>query len=111
MASHNDITGDALVSRPGLSEEGEKNWDKIFTKRKTNGGWKPPLAPLTAQDPLCKVCGKALSGTKECAWTSCPLNWNENRVDTIGQNGNDGLHYEDTQTQTVSETDVSKPDT
>ena len=69
MATHNDITGDALVSRPGLSEVGQKTWDTIFTKRKTNGGWKPPLTPLQSQE--------------------------ENRIDIIGQNGNDGLHYEE----------------
>jgi len=111
MATWNDITGDPLVSRT-LTKEGEDNFDKIFGKKKTNGGWKPPLAPLAPNpDPLCKICGKGLGSTKECAWTSCPLNWDESRVDTIGQNGNEGLHYEDTKTQTVSETDVSKPDT
>jgi hypothetical protein len=49
-------------------------------------------------DPLCKVCGKDLSNTKECGWTSCPLlfedEWYEQRIDTIGQNGNDGEHYQ-----------------
>lgn len=99
MATWNDITGDPLVSRT-LTKEGEENFDKIFGKKKTNGGWKPPLKPLQAepQDPLCKICGKSLGSTKECAWTSCPLNWgdeaSEKRQDTIGQNGNEGLHYE-----------------
>ena len=37
----NDITGDNLVSRK-LTKEGEENFDKIFGKKKTNGGWKPP---------------------------------------------------------------------
>lgn len=41
MASWNDITGDPLVSRL-LSKEGEENFDKIFGKKKTNGGWTPP---------------------------------------------------------------------
>jgi len=91
MPSHNDITGDALVSRPS-SKEFNENFDKIFGKKKTNGGWKPPTEP---SDPLCKVCGKGLGSTKECAWTACPLNWNESRVDTIGQNGNDGTHYKE----------------
>jgi type I site-specific restriction-modification system R (restriction) subunit len=27
------------------------------------------------EDPLCKICGKGLGSTKECAWTGCPLNW------------------------------------
>ena len=45
----------------------------------------------------CKICGKILEDTKECAWTSCPLlfdDWDEGRMDIIGQNGNDGEHYE-----------------
>ena len=93
MASHNDITGDALVSRPS-SKEFNENFDRIFGVKKTNGGWKPPLKPLQA-DPLCKICGKGLGSTKECAWTGCPLNWDESRADTIGQNGNEGLHYKE----------------
>jgi hypothetical protein len=39
---------------------------------------------------LCDICGKDLNATKECAWTSCPLYWNESRVDIVGQNGNVG---------------------
>ena len=71
MATWNDITGDPLVSRT-LSKEGEENFDKIFGKKKTNGGWKPPLTPLpTVAD------------------------WDESRVDIVGQNGNEGLHYEE----------------
>ena len=41
MATWNDITGDALVSRT-LTKEGEENFDKIFGKKKTNVGWTPP---------------------------------------------------------------------
>jgi hypothetical protein len=52
-----------------------------------------------AKDPLCNICGKSLSATKECAWTSCPLNWgdeaSERRQDIIGQNGPTGDHYEE----------------
>ena len=43
----NDITGDNLISRT-LTKEGEDNFDKIFGKKKTNGGWQPP--PLDAYD-------------------------------------------------------------
>lgn len=88
MATTNPITGDLLVSKT-LSEDGEKNYESIFgKKKKTNGGWQPP--PLTANDPLCDICGKSLTGTKECAWTGCPLNWDESRIDVIGSNGNVG---------------------
>ena len=45
MPTHNDITGDALVSRV-LSKKGEETFENIFGKRKTNGGWKPDLKPL-----------------------------------------------------------------
>ena len=55
----------------------EANFDAIFGKKE-----KP-----------CDVCGKDMSKVTECAWTSCPLNWDEKRVDVVGQNGNDGLHY------------------
>jgi hypothetical protein len=77
MASRNDVTGDLIKSRKN-SKEFEDNFDKIFRKNK---------------DPLCDVCGKSLSATKECAWTGCPLNWDESRVDIIGQNGPTGDHY------------------
>jgi hypothetical protein len=71
------VTGDLIKSRKN-SKEFEDNFDKIFRKNK---------------DPLCDVCGKSLTATKECAWTGCPLNWDEARVDIIGQNGPTGDHY------------------
>lgn len=78
MASRNDVTGDLIKSRKN-SKEFEDNFDKIFRKNK---------------DPLCDVCGKTLSSKgQECAWTGCPLNWDETRVDIIGQNGPTGDHY------------------
>jgi hypothetical protein len=79
--SSNSITGDSLVSKIGSKEQKEKfdeGFDRIFGKK----------------DPVCNICGKGLASTNECAFTGCPLNWNEDRVDTVGQNGNDGLHYE-----------------
>jgi hypothetical protein len=78
MASKNDITGDAIKSRVN-SKEFEDNFDAIFRKK----------------DPLCNICGKVLDATKECAWTSCPLGWDEKRLDIIGQNGPTGEHYEE----------------
>jgi hypothetical protein len=66
MVARNDITGDKIQTRDKLSKEGEENFETIFgVKKKTNGGWKPP-----------------------------PLDWDEDRVDIIGQNGNNGEHYE-----------------
>lgn len=49
----------------------ESNFDSIFRKK----------------EPLCDICGKVLDASKECAYTACPLNWNEARMDIIGQNG------------------------
>lgn len=77
MVARNDITGDKIQSRDKLSPEGEENFDKIFgVKKKTNGGWVPPplSGPQTAQELL--------------------DDWDEKRIDIIGPNGNDGLHYE-----------------
>ncbi len=80
--SSNPVTGDSLVSKIGSKEQKQKfdeGFDRIFRKK----------------DPICNVCGKTLSTTKECAFTGCELNWwDEDRVDTIGQNGNTGEHYE-----------------
>jgi hypothetical protein len=73
MATKNDITGDFLVSKPN-SKQFEDNYDLIWGNK----------------SPLCDICGKDLKATKECAWTSCPLNWDEKRADIIGQNGNVG---------------------
>ena len=77
MSATNPITGDAIVSRPN-TKQFEDNFDRIFGKK----------------DALCQVCGKDTATTKECAWTSCPMNWDEKRIDVIAQNGNDGLHYD-----------------
>ena len=41
MATTNPITGDLMINKT-LSKEGEDNFDKIFGKKKTNGGWTPP---------------------------------------------------------------------
>ena len=73
MASKNDITGDSLISKTN-SKAYENNYDLIWGKKSA----------------LCDICGKDLTTTKECAWTSCPLNWDEKRADVIGQNGNVG---------------------
>lgn len=72
MASFNEHTGDPLISRV-LSKKGEEAFEQIFGKKKTNGGWKPPLTPIKTN-----------------------ADWDESRIDTIGQNGNDGEHYEET---------------
>ena len=66
MASHNDITGDALVSRVT-----NKKFDKGFE----GIDWSVKLEP---KKPMVQL----------------ELEFDEERIDTIGQNGNEGLHYE-----------------
>ena len=65
--ARNDVTGDKLISKT-LSKEGEANWDRIFGKKDKT------------QDPITK-----------------PFPHNilrQSRIDTIGQNGNEGIHYD-----------------
>ena len=54
MATRNDVTGDALISRR-LSKEGEDNFDKIFGKKKTNGGWIPPDDVYEQEEKLDRI--------------------------------------------------------
>jgi hypothetical protein len=70
--SKNDITGDSLVNKP-LSKQGEENWDRIFGKKKE---------PLSHEEFI-KVMLENEEVYKELS-----------RMDVIGQNGNDGDHYE-----------------
>jgi hypothetical protein len=81
--STNNITGDALVTKIGTKEQKQRfdeGFERIFGQKK---------------DPLCDICGKNLKATAECAFTGCPLNWDEGRIDNIGQNGPTGEHYEE----------------
>ena len=78
MATRNDITGDLIKSRVN-NQQFEDNFDNIFRKK----------------DPLCDICGKTLNAVKECAFTGCPLNWDERRIDIIGSNGPVGYGEED----------------
>jgi hypothetical protein len=89
MASYNDITGDPLVSRPGLSDEGKKNWDNIFPPKKKERYVPPPLpAELASTKP---AANKLVEH-----WTEA----DEKRLEVIGQNGNIG--YEGTDIEGVS---------
>lgn len=69
MTSKNDITGDVLQSRMN-SKAFEENFDRIFRRKETF-------------EELAK-------SVKENETLLNDLS----RIDTIGQNGNDGLHYE-----------------
>ena len=64
--SINEITGDQIKSKPN-SKEFEENWEKIFGKKCVKEGKE-----------------EALKNAQEIK---------KSRIDIIGSNGNDGLHY------------------
>jgi predicted nucleotidyltransferase len=72
--SKNDITGDSIRSKP-LSKEAEDNWDRIFRKR------------INEQ----KLSNEDMLPTYELDKSTGELS----RIDIIGQNGNDGEHYDE----------------
>ncbi len=72
--SRNDITGDSIRSKP-LSKEAEDNWDKIFGKR------------IKEQ----KLSNEDMLPTYELDKSTGEVP----RIDVIGQNGNDGEHYDE----------------
>lgn len=82
MVAKNDITGDKIQTREVLSKEGEANFERIFGKRKTNGGWKP-----TSVDTPVPTTHKPLEFSED--WQS------ESRARAIGQNGNIGYELEE----------------
>lgn len=76
MTSKNDITGDWIKSKPN-SQQFDENFDGIFRKKnfKCNG-----------------FCGyyECLEHQAECIKGKESVS----RIEQIGQNGNDGAHYE-----------------
>ena len=86
MATTNDITGDAIRSKKP-SKDYENNFDVIFRK--------PPVAhPDTPTDKSVVT----------------PSDWDEDRMDIIGQNGNDGDSYVTEQSSLVQEPMIIKTD-
>ena len=48
------------------------------------------------KSPLCSICGRDKSTVNNCAWSSCPILWDEVRIENIGRNGDgfpDKSHY------------------
>lgn len=84
--------------------EGTKAWQEVFpsyniaknTYNELGEVWKKGQEwAVDSESTFCQICGKDLNKVTECAWTSCPKDyWDEARIDNIGQNGNEGLHYE-----------------
>lgn len=83
----NPITGDFIKSRANTKEY-ENNFDAIFRK------------PIEQQEPKCLSLDSAYErkaiaeGLVKTPVFTENKEWNEKRVDIIGSNGNDGLHYE-----------------
>lgn len=90
MATRNDITGDLIQTKTTSDDKYADGWERIFGKK--NKVASPEPTPVESVEPaiLCDICGKELNKVGECAWTSCPLNWDEKRADIVGQNGNVG---------------------
>jgi hypothetical protein len=103
LAEQHEENGDLSMQILGIKEVYEmrfrKAWDTYEKVVEEYYAWKPREVNFDEPvDPLCKICGKVLGSTKECAWTGCPLNWgdeaSEKRQDIIGQNGNVGYGEE-----------------
>lgn len=77
MASRNDITGDWIKSKPN-SEQFEENFDKIFRKKEPIKLTQHEINSIETIEALIEIHKKK----------------RRSRIDTVGQNGNDGLHYE-----------------
>jgi hypothetical protein len=90
MATRNDITGDLIKTKANSDTDAYADgWERIFGKKnKVADAEAPASQPVVSA--LCDICGKELNKVGECAWTSCPLNWDEKRTDIVGQNGNIG---------------------
>lgn len=75
MSSYNDITGDKIQSRTNTKnyEKGYELWEENKRKEKA----RLANAASTADKPV-----------------EPADDWDEKRIDVIGTNGNDGLHYE-----------------
>jgi hypothetical protein len=76
MTARNDITGDKIQTKLTTSTLYEENWARVFGNN--------------VQDT---VAGTTPAADKPKQWTQLEL-FDEDRIDTIGANGNEGLHYE-----------------
>lgn len=72
--ARNDVTGDLIKSKPASDMFGD-NFDRIFRKK--------DKLPIDKEwDQMAPVGKEIITDTDEA------------RIDVVGQNGNDGLHYE-----------------
>lgn len=78
--SKNDITGDTIKSK-GYSKYYDENYDRIFRSK--------PQSLDAAYERQAMYEGMV----KNPVFPENQPDWDEERIDTIGSNGNDGLHY------------------
>lgn len=80
--SKNDITGDEIKSK--VSSTYADNYDKIFRKD-----------TVASVDTSANKLAQCPNYPEPCFCTgACQPSWDEKRIDIIGSNGNEGIHYE-----------------
>ena len=118
MVSRNDITNDKIQTKGVLSKEGEDNWERIFGKRikeqklssedlqslkdVTDVTTETRNVNATDQDILEDTSSNIVKLTQDEANSIETIEAlidihkekKRSRIDTIGSNGNEGLHYE-----------------
>lgn len=88
MATRNDITGDLIKTKAnGANEAYSDGWDRIFGKKKavTNEETKEANQVEDNMATAQATADQLMESAQD---------WDEERQDVIGQNGNDGMHYE-----------------
>lgn len=109
MVARNNITGDKLQSKKNTSEY-EDNWELIWGKNRVPNFTEDELMNMEViqdmiDNPKKKETHDILRPTTK--WEGKPIDledakkmladvgidWDESRIDTIGQNGNEGDHY------------------
>jgi hypothetical protein len=99
MVARNNITGDKIQSKGVLTKQGEDNWDLIFGKKSRPTFTEQELMSMEViqdliDNPKKKETHDILRPDLKWQGDSIQLDWDESRIDTIGQNGNDGEHYD-----------------
>jgi hypothetical protein len=97
MVARNNITGDKLQSKKNSSEY-EDNWELIWGKNKVPNFTEDELMNMEViQDMIDNPKKKThdiLRPTTKWEGDCIQTDWDESRIDTIGQNGNEGDHYD-----------------
>jgi hypothetical protein len=96
--SKNDITGDEIKSKVSCTYA--DNWEKIFGKEKIEKAKETPITEACTFRTLghdytaSNQFAQCPNYPEHCFCTgACQPEWNEERIDIIGSNGNGGEHY------------------